>query len=119
MILEEIPLVPGLADQRLDITLAGRPFTMQVIWNERFKYFSYSLFERSGAPILLNVKMVNGFPLLKRFAVIDGVPGELYFVHRGGKNYRPEFEDLGVGYGLFYIDEELPLGLPVPLSPLV
>lgn len=117
MILEEIPLLAGASDQTADIVLDDQPLTIRVLWNERFGYWSLSVLERDGSPLITNVKMVNNYPLTGRFHLLD-LPGDLYFLHKAGKTYRPTFDDVGGEYGLFYFDAEVVDGLPVPLSPV-
>lgn len=118
MILNEIPLIAGQADQTLDVTLDDLPYTLRVLWNERFGYWSLSINEKDGDAILTNIKMVNNYPLLKRFKRLPMI-GELYFIHRGGKTYRPTFDDIGTNtYGLYYYDPEALPDNPVPLLPI-
>jgi hypothetical protein len=88
-----------------------------VQWNERFGYWSLSINERDGSPLLTNIKLVNNYPLVKRFQKLE-MRGELYFVHKGGKIYRPTFDDVGGEYGLFYYDAEVTPDYPVPAAPI-
>lgn len=115
-ILQEIPLLAGSADQTLDVTLDGVPYTLRVLWNERFGYWSLSIAYRDGDAILTNIKMVNNFPLVKRFQRLP-MKGELFFVHRAGKIRRPTYDDVGGEYGLFYYDPETAEDLPRPIAP--
>lgn len=115
MILYEIPLVTA-ADQTLDITIQGVPYTLRVLWNERFQFFALTIRQRGGADILTNVKMVPYSPLVSRYRVLP-VSGDLYFIHRTGKTYRPLYDAIGgEEYGLFYYDAETPIAYPLPLS---
>ena len=116
MILQEIPLQAGSADQTLDITIAETPFTMRVLWNERFGYWSLSIAYRDGEQILTNIKMVNNWPLTGKFQKL-GLKGDFYFVHKAGKTYRPTYDDVGGEYGLYYYDPEDDEALPVPILP--
>lgn len=118
MILEELPLLAGEPDQTVDVTIDNQPYTLRALWNERFGYWSLSVNERDGGPILTNIKMVNNYPLVKRFARLP-IAGDLYFVSRSGKIDRPTFEDVGGDYGLFYYDPETPIDFPVPIAPVV
>jgi len=115
MILQEIPLIAGAPDQTVDVTLDGVPYTLRVLWNERFGYWSLSIYYRDGDAILLNIKMVNNYPLVKRFARLS-MKGDLYFLNRAGLTYRPGFDDVGGQYGLFYYDPETVTN-PVPIAP--
>lgn len=116
MILEEIPLLSNEPDQTASITLAGTPYTLRMLWNERFGYWSLTLSEREGDALLTNIKCVTNYPLISRYqkTLFDG---DLFFVHRGGKSYRPTFDDVGGDtYGLFYYDPQSEKQYPTPLS---
>ncbi len=103
MILEEIPLLSDTTDQTLDVVLSGDPYTLRVLWNELFGYFSLSVLERSGTVILENIKMVKNYPLIGRFKDIRLPEGDFYFVDTKGKNIRPIYESIGTGdYALIY-----------------
>ena len=116
-ILFEIPLIPQSSDQTLDITIEDVPYTMRVLWNERFQYFALSISEKGGDPIISNVKMVNDFPLVGAYRLFP-FAGDLLFLHRGGKTYRPTYDDIGGdAYGLFYYDPEVAATYPLPLAP--
>jgi len=118
MILLEIPLVTSVTDQTLNVTLDNVPYTLRVLWNERFQYFALSINERDGDVILDNIKMVNNYPLVKRFQKLV-MKGDLYLLHKGGKTVRPTFESLGTDYGLYYYDAETPIVYPTPIKPVV
>lgn len=111
----EIPLTPQSSDQTLDIVIADIPYTLRVLWNERFQYFALSIQEKGGEPILTNVKMVPYFPLFGTYQLLP-FKGDIYFIHKGGKTYRPGYDDIGGdAYGLFYFDPETPITYPLPL----
>lgn len=114
-ILQEIPLISNSADQTLDVTLNDIPYTFRVLWNERGGYWSLSISYRDGEAILTNIKMVNNWPLVKRFQRLD-MPGELFFLHKAGKTYRPTYDDVGNEYGLYYYDQEIATDLPHPIA---
>lgn len=112
----EIPLLEKTADQTLDVTIAEVPYTLRVLWNERFQYFSLSISEKGGDAILTNVKMVQNFPLVRHYRRLP-FAGDLYFLHHAGKVTRPTYDDLGpTGYGLFYYDPETLIEYPLPLT---
>ena len=116
-ILEEIPLLAGESDQTADIVIDGEPYTLRVLWNERFKYWSLSLSSREDDNLLVNIKVVPNYPLLGRYKKTS-FPGDLYFVNSSGKTYAPAFDDVGgsSGYGLYYYDAETPKDYPTPLE---
>lgn len=115
MIAYEIPLVASTTDQTLDIAIEGIPYTMRVLWNERFQFFTLTIRERGGGDILTGIKMVPYFGLVARYRKLP-FKGDLYFIHRAGKTYRPGFDDIGGdAYGLFYYDPEAAPTYPLPL----
>lgn len=115
MIFEEIPLSAGNADQLIDISIADVPYTVRIVWNERFQYFSMTIRERGGVDIVTNVKMVAYFPLVGQYGLLP-FAGDLYFMHRAGLKYRPSFDDIGGDkFGLFYYDPEEQIDYPDPL----
>lgn len=116
MILNFITLSPGQTDQTADITIANQPFTIRVLWNTRFEYFSLTISDRSGAAILTNVKMVATYPLVKRFKLFT-FAGDFYFLSASNSGLRPTFDDLGSDYNLYYYDPETPPNYPVPIAP--
>ena len=117
MVLFEIPLIPNSADQTLDMVIEDVPYTFRILWNERFQYFSLSISEKGGEDIITNTKMVSDYPLIRSEYAFP-FNGNFYFIHRGGKTYRPSFDDIGNDtYGLFYYDDEIPAVYPLPLVP--
>jgi len=103
MILEEIPLLPDTTDQLIDVVLSDNPYTLRVLWNETFGYFSLSVFEREGAVIVENIKMVKNYPLIRRFKDTRLPVGELYFIDNKNKNPRALYTSIGTNdYSLMY-----------------
>ena len=108
MILEEIPLLPDTTDQLVDVVLSDNPYTLRVLWNETFGYFSLSVFEREGAVIFENIKMVKNYPLIKRFKDTRLPVGELYFIDNKNKNPRALYSSIGTNdYSLMYFVPEV------------
>jgi len=103
MILEEITLLPDTTDQLVDVVLSDNPYTLRVLWNETFGYFSLSVFEREGAVIVENIKMVKNYPLIRRFKDTRLPVGELYFIDNKNKNPRALYTSIGTNdYSLMY-----------------
>lgn len=100
----EVPLIAGLPDQQLDITLEGEPLSLQVIWNERFGYWSLSVYRRTGEAIIVGVKMVKDFPLLQQTKP-HSPPGEFIFFDNASGKSRPDFYSVGGDHQLIYISK--------------
>lgn len=96
MIIAEIPLLPDTTDQLVDIELSGNPYTLRVLWNDKYGYFSLTVSEKNGDVIVENIKMVKNYPLLRKFKN-DKLPavGDLYFFDNKNKNERPIYESIG------------------------
>lgn len=101
MMLFEIPLLPDSADQTLDITLDEVPYTLRILWNVRFEYYSLSISERNGDMIIENIKLVADFLLVQRFQRLK-IKGEILVLPRNDKSEPITFESLSRNHGLFY-----------------
>ena len=122
-IIEKIPLQPDTSDQLLNLELGGNPYVIRVLWNERFKYFSFSIKTVDDEPILTNIKMVKNYPLMQRFRDTRLPPGDIYFIQERGKLNRPEYESIGRNeFNLYYYEPdfvpklELTIASPVSLT---
>ena len=103
-----IPLRTGQTNQRMDISLDDFPVSMRVKWNERFKFWSLDINDRESTPILLNIRLVTNFPLIKKFA-LSQFEGELILVQMSGLPIDPDINALGNTHQLIYItaDDEV------------
>lgn len=109
MILEEIQLSSDTTDQTIDVVLSGEPYTLRILWNELFGYFSLSVLERAGDVIVENIKMVPNYPLIGRFKDIRLPVGDLYFYNEQAiaSGIRPSYFSIGTDatetkFGLLY-----------------
>jgi len=105
LITETIKLLTDTTDQIADVVLSGNPYTLRVLWNERHGYWSLSIFERDGAAIVENIKMVKDYPLIGRFKNLLLPPGELYFIDPKTRPGRPGYDAFTDHY-LTYLDLE-------------
>ena len=112
-ILLEIPIIYQSADQTLNVTLDDEPYTLKITYNVRFDFFTLSINEKDGDNLISGIKMVHNFPLVNRFGRTL-FKGDLYLLHKGGKDIRPTFDNLGSDFGLYYYDQELPDDFPIP-----
>lgn len=105
MIVETINLLPETTDQLADVVLSGNPYTLRVLWNERHGYWALSIFERDGAAIVENIKMVKDYPLIGRFKNLLLPVGELYLIDPKSRPGRPGYDAFKDHY-LTYLDPE-------------
>ena len=112
-ILVEIPILPQVADQTLNVTLDNEPYTLRLMYNVRFDFFSLSLAEKDGDSLVQGIKVVHNYPLINRFQKTK-FKGDIYLLHKGGKDIRPTFDNVGIEFGLYYYDAETLPDYPVP-----
>jgi len=102
MTIQKIPLFPQTSDQTLTVELDGNPYGVRVTWNERFGYWSLSLYTVAGDPLVEGIKMVTNYDLTSRFKDERMPYGALYFVREKGPYKRPGYDDLAVTHALYY-----------------
>jgi hypothetical protein len=105
-LLQKIPLLADTTDQLLSIELGGNPYVLRVLWNERFEYFSLSIYEADNNPILTNIKMVKNYNLTDHFKDTRLPYGDLYFVQEKGSAARPTYTDLATNCNLYYFEAD-------------
>jgi len=119
MILAEIPLLPDTTDQLVDVVLSDNPYTLRILWNEKYGYFSLSIYARDGAVILENIKMVKNYPLIGRFKNTLLPIGDLYFIDNKNKHSRALYESVGTGdYSLVYYVPDVVASEVVVITPV-
>jgi len=119
MILAEIPLLPDTTDQLVDVVLSDNPYTLRILWNEKYGYFSLSIYARDGAVILENIKMVKNYPLISRFKNTLLPVGDLYFIDNKNKHSRALYESVGTGdYSLVYYVPDVVVSDVVVITPV-
>lgn len=100
----QVPLLPEVSDQNLSVELSGTPYSIRVLWNESFGYYSMSLLEADETPILSNIKMVKNYDLTGRFKHPKMPPGVFALVQEKGSTDRPGYADFGSSFNLYYIE---------------
>jgi len=119
MILAEIPLLADTTDQLVDVVLSDNPYTLRILWNEKYGYFSLSIYARDGAVILENIKMVKNYPLIGRFKNTLLPIGDLYFIDNKNKHSRALYESVGTGdYSLVYYVPDVVVSDVVVITPV-
>jgi hypothetical protein len=101
--LSSIAVLTETTDQIVEVVLSGNPYTLRILWNERFGYWSLSIFERDGPVIVENIKMVKDYPLIGKFKDTRLPTGELYLIDPKARATRPGY-DAFTDYVLAYFE---------------
>lgn len=104
MALRRIPLQPyPLTTQQSD--LDGVTYTFRFRFSERDSCWHMDLRTLDDEPVALSVRLVTGFPLLRRVVSELRPPGQLVMLDLvGGDADCTTLEDFGERFGLFYIE---------------
>jgi hypothetical protein len=98
----ELNFQPGFPSQSTDFTIGASTFTARVRWNERFLFWSLSLYNRDSALIIGGVRLVSTVPLLGSFK-LDEFDGDFFFIPTTQERSDPSFDSIGGNYSLIYL----------------
>lgn len=98
-------LEPGLTDQTIHETLDGVPVTLRFIWNERFQYWTMSIYDRQQAPIIIGIKLVRDYKLIGRYNLSE-LAGDFVFYRISGGSEEATADSLGNDFELVYLSKE-------------
>lgn len=99
-----IPVDSADPHYTLDVTLSGIAYRLSLDWNTRGGFWALGIYDQTGAPIVLGVKIVADWELLARFANSRLPPGLLFCVDTSGQGLDPTDSDLGTRVLLVYDD---------------
>lgn len=85
-------------------TLDGVEYVLRFDWNDREGRWYMTLADRDGEPIANGVKVVCGWPLLRRSADARAPAGMLMAVDQSGQGLDPGLSELGGRVPLVYFD---------------
>ncbi|SEQ64648.1 hypothetical protein SAMN05216522_10519 [Rosenbergiella nectarea] len=100
-----IGLQSGLADQTSELAIGSETMTLRVKWNQRFNFWSLSLYDRESSIIIGGIRMVRDAPLLQNLRV-PNIDGEFIFIRQFGDKAEADFNSLGNDFVLVYITRE-------------
>lgn len=102
-----VPTEQGSSSYVTRIALDGVSYGLELNWNGRAEAWYLSIYDTSGAPLLLSRKVATNFPILKRFRFVDGLPpGELVAVDASATLDYAGYTELGElrGVTLYYVE---------------
>jgi len=84
--------------------LDGVTYSFEFRWSQRAACWHLDLRTPDDLPIALSVRLVTGFPLLRRVTHPQRPAGELWMLDLSGPGEEPTLEGLGTRFVLFYVD---------------
>ncbi len=111
---------PELPDYTQRTILDGREYQLRFLWNQRNCAWTLTIMDQDGVVLAAGVRIVVGWPLIRRFADSRLPPGELIAVDSvdpgppdedgvvRNRGLDPDLEELGIGarVRLVYMDAE-------------
>lgn len=91
-------------DTSQDVDLEGVVYNLRFRWAERTEEWHLDLRDAEGDPILLGIKLVTLYPLLRNYRHLVVPPGELFFVDNKDESARPTLDGMGERFKLIYIE---------------
>ena len=93
-----IPTTPGEPYYRQKTKLEGREFTLSFAFNQRIGRWYLSIYDEAEVPLLLGIKLVTNWPLLRRYRFDTRLPpGELMALAADGDRTPAGLDELGPG----------------------
>lgn len=104
MAVTQIPVVPGIAHQEMQVPIGDRVYTFELRWSVREERWYLDVYDEEHAPILTGIAIVLNFPLGARCVSEDFWAGVLYAFDTTNGNVEPSLDDLGSRVALIYDD---------------
>lgn len=86
------------------VEMDGTEYVLDLFFNEREWAWYLSIADVDGVAILSSLKLVVGFPLLRKNAGTRRPPGELYALDMTGADRPASLTDFGKRVRLVYLD---------------
>lgn len=102
---ESLPFTPGLAGQRLELTLAGSQCVFVSYWNDVEKSHYLDVFEIDDTPIIRGLKVVLGVNFVRRSTHPLFVGRALFAVDESNTGVEAGIDDLGGRVTILYLTE--------------
>lgn len=94
----QIPILEGAAYQQQRIALDGAIYTLGFAWNQWASFWTLSLWDSEESPIVLGLRIVCDWPLLRYYRYDRRCPPGEFFAHDlTGNRAPPGLDDFGIG----------------------
>lgn len=98
----EVPVTP--VPQRMVITLAGKPWNLNLYWNDICGKWIFDLADQNQVPVLSGIPVVAGVDMMGQFEYL-GIGGSLVVQTDANPNEDPTQENFGTGSRLIFVTE--------------
>lgn len=93
-----IPTSPGTPYFTQKTRLDGRDFILKFSYNQREERYYLSIYDEQEEPLLMGLKLVANWPLLRRYRWNPALPpGEIWVMDLTGEGTPPTLDELGEG----------------------
>lgn len=93
----EIPINPVFSSQIFRISLEGVRYRMRAYFSFRQEIWMLDIFTDNDEDVLLGIKLVPNFPLIRKFIVQNKPPGEITALDTSGLDIPPGRHEIGPG----------------------
>lgn len=91
-----IPVAVGIPHYTMRCRLDGKDYNFEMKWNERAERWHMSIFADDETPLVLGIKVVTNWPMLRYYHYNPDVPpGELFAMDLSGDAAPPGLYDFG------------------------
>ncbi|WP_158782504.1 hypothetical protein [Pantoea sp. BAV 3049] len=92
----------GFPSQSVDIAIGNQTYTLRTKWNERFSFWSLSIFDRESTAIVTGIRMVRDYPLIG-YLSLSQFDGDFVYLRAYGTKEEPDFDSMGTDFTLVYV----------------
>lgn len=101
--LRQIP-VDSYPDTTQQTDLDGVTYAFRFRWSKRGQCWHMDVRTLDGTGIATSVRLVSGWPLLRRCVGALAPPGMLFMIDQSGRDEDPNLSEFGTRFGLFYVE---------------
>lgn len=106
MAVVEIPFSNKYTSVSEEVTLDGVPYRLVFTYNTRGDFWVLSIYDRELTPLVVGIKVVLAFELIRTYPDRGLPPGELYIVDTSESIDRPGRYTLGSELSIMYVEED-------------
>ncbi len=93
-----VPTTPGAPYHSQKTRLDGRDYVLRLAYNQREERWRLSILDEEEQPILIGLKLVANWPLLRHYRFDPRLPpGEFFAMDLTGNGSPPTLDELGEG----------------------